>query len=125
MPVRLSGIDLSYLLHQVRVGTDYNQLFGALDPAGVREVNGANNNLVGAFDQFGNYTPGANPLGGMTTADTDFLRLTHTNTPGSGVNGTTYNTVNANFDPAAFNPMNPATWHGSVNVDASPRLVTT
>lgn len=124
MPVRLSGIDLSYILRQVRIGTDYNQLFGALDPAGVREVDGANNNLVGAFDQYGNYTPGANPLGGSTTADTDFLRMTHTNTPGSPTQGTTYNTVNANFDPAAFDPMNPATWHGSVNVDASPRLIT-
>lgn len=68
--IRLTSIDLSYLLKQVKVGIDYTQLFGALDPSGVREVDGANNNLIGAYDQFGNYTPGANPLGGMTTADT-------------------------------------------------------
>ncbi|NOU03344.1 MAG: hypothetical protein HOO94_06830, partial [Novosphingobium sp.] len=122
--VRLARIDLSYILRQVQIGTNYTQLFGALDPAGVREVDGANNNLVGSYDQFGNYTPGANPLGDMTTADTDFLQLSHTNTPGSPTQGTTYHTVNANFDPAAFDPMNPATWHGSVNVDASPRLIT-
>lgn len=115
MPVRLSGIDLSYLLRQVQIGTDYTQLFGALDPAGVREVDGANNNLVGAFDQFGNYTPGANPLGGSTTADSDFLRMTHTNTPGSPTQGTTYHTVDPN-DPMEFGT--------SVVVDSSPRLIT-
>lgn len=105
--VRLTKIDLKYILTQVKVGTDYSKLFGALDPSGVREVSGANNNLVGAFDAQGNYIPGANPWGQTTTADTDFLRMTYTDTPVSdtGAAGTTYT---------------PTYSYG----DASPRLIT-
>lgn len=113
--IRLTKIDLSYLLHQVHVGIDYTQLFGALDPSGVREVNGANNNLVGAYDEFGNYTAGANPLGGMTTADTNFLRLTYTVTPGQADRGTTYPNVN---------PNDPMQMGSSVVFDPSVRLIT-
>ena len=113
--VRLAAIDLAYILKQVKIGTDYTKLFGALDPAGVREVSGANNNLVGAYDQFGNYTPGANPLGNSTTADTPFLQLFHTQTPGETDKGTTYNVVDPN------NPMEMGT---SVVMDAMPRLIT-
>ncbi len=113
--VRLTALDLRYILTQVRIGTDYSQLFGALDPAGVREVSSANNNLVGAFDQFGNYTAGANPLGGSTTADTDFLRLYYSQTPGQVDRGTTYSVVDPN------NPMEIGT---SFVSDASPRLIT-
>jgi Ca2+-binding RTX toxin-like protein len=47
---RLTASDLAFLLEQVTIGTDYSQLTNALDPRGLREVSGHNNNLVGGAD---------------------------------------------------------------------------
>ncbi len=44
----INKADLDFLLEQVTIGTDYSQLTNALDPRGLREVSGGNNNLVGS-----------------------------------------------------------------------------
>ncbi len=78
---------LDYLYRQVTINYldangdpapfNYSQLTSALDPSGIREVNGANNNLVGHGDLAGSAnpagTPGAYTLWG--TADSPFMNL--------------------------------------------------
>lgn len=72
--VTLNRTDLDFLLQQIRIGIDYTQLVNALDPSGLREVSGTNNNLVGGrYDAFGNWVPG--PMGSWGQADQPFLRL--------------------------------------------------
>jgi hypothetical protein len=55
----LNRDDLNFLLTQVTVDADYSQLTNALDPGGLREVSGSNNNLVGTPGPFapGTYAP--------------------------------------------------------------------
>jgi hypothetical protein len=48
----LNRDDLNFLLAQVTIGIDYSQLVNALDPSGLREVSGSNNNLVGTPGPF-------------------------------------------------------------------------
>ncbi len=96
MTINLAAADLSYLLEQVNIGNDYTQLFGPLDPGGVREVSGANNNLVGAYDANGVFVPGTNPHGDWGQSDTDFLRIFTTDHPN---NGTSYGFT---FDPVSM-----------------------
>jgi len=130
--IKLSKSDLDFLLKQVtinytqytgvdangfKVGTatnifNYSMLANELDPSGLREVNGSNNNLVGSFDENGVFIPGSaavadangvyyvsgtepgatNPNGNWGQADTDFLRIFAANTPGAAAAGTTYAT---------------------------------
>ena len=99
--IALAAADLSYLLQQVNIGNDYSQSFGPLDPNGVREVSGANNNLVGAFDANGNYVPDANPHGDWGQSDTDFLRIFASDHP---ANGTSYGIT---FDPVTMQFVGP------------------
>ncbi|MBR0551004.1 peroxidase family protein [Stakelama marina] len=113
MAIRLGAADLEYLLAQVKIGADYSKLAGALDPGGVREVNGRNNNLVGGYDADGNWVPASNIHADWGQADTDFLRLSQTDTPGTGNSwGTTYDPLNPSAGP-----------FGNVNVDMTPRLI--
>ncbi|HDZ73658.1 MAG TPA: hypothetical protein ENH55_12995 [Aurantimonas coralicida] len=132
--IKLSASDLSYLLAQVNIGNDYSQLASPIDPNGVREVSGSNNNLVGGFEVdpvTGNlvWTGGYDAQTGLVSgnnansdwgqADTDFLRLFMTNHPDSAADptlayGVTYETVkqtatvDANgvdpFDGGSFDP---------------------
>ncbi|MGO4852554.1 peroxidase family protein [Phaeovulum sp. W22_SRMD_FR3] len=88
--IKLGASDLTYLLSQVKIGTDYSQLNGPLDPNGVREVAGSNNNLVGAFDENGVFQPGANINGDWGQADTDFLRMFATDHPSGPAAGVIY-----------------------------------
>jgi hypothetical protein len=53
---RLNRSDLDFLLEQVSIGFDYSQLVNAVDPGGLREVSGSNNNLVGSS---GTFVPGS------------------------------------------------------------------
>lgn len=101
LTINLAAPDLSYLLDQVNIGSDYGQLFGPLDPGGVREVSGANNNLVGAFDANGVFVPGTNLHGDWGRADTDFLRIFATDHPN---NGTSYGST---FDPVTMHVVGP------------------
>jgi hypothetical protein len=90
LTINLAAPDLKYLLEQVNIGTDYSQFLSPLDPTGVREVSGKNNNLVGGFD----YNPdgtvtwtGNNIHPDWGAANTDFLRIFTTDHP---TNGTSY-----------------------------------
>lgn len=119
--IKLSAIDLNYLLSQVNILTDYNQLVSPLDPNGVREVSGTNNNLVGGFQYNidGTVTwTGNNINGDWGQADTDFLRLFQTNHPDTGIPqyGVTYDptvkiaAIDANGQaPTIDDPLNPGT----------------
>ncbi len=136
MTIKLGAADLNYLLAQVNIGNDYSQLNSPLDPLGVREVSGSNNNLVGGFDQDGNWV-GGNINGDWGEADTDFLRLFTTDHPNNGTSyGITYNPVVKSpvTDANGVNPGDPG-WiptfvdnpMGSIAIPdagASPRLVT-
>jgi hypothetical protein len=74
MTFKLKRIDIEFLLDQVTIGVDYSQLINALDPGGLREVAGTNNNLVGYDILTG--TPG--PYTNYGASDTPFLRLSQT-----------------------------------------------
>lgn len=109
MTIKLGAADLNYLLQQVNILNDYSQLTSPIDPNGVREVSGANNNLVGGFivdPLTGNlvWTGGYETKTGLAVgnnvnadwgqADTDFLRLFQTDHPTNGTSyGITYDTV--------------------------------
>ncbi len=87
--IKLGAADLTYLLEQVNIGNDYSQYNSPLDPIGVREVDGGNNNLVGGFDANGNWVGGnIHPTWGQ--ADQDFPRMFTTDTPGQAPDGVTY-----------------------------------
>ncbi len=95
MAIKLQAADLRYLLDQVNILNDYTQLSSPIDPNGVREVSGSNNNLVGGFtvDANGNIiwiggydhatglVDGSNANSDWGQADTDFLRLFQTDHP--------------------------------------------
>ncbi len=72
--VNLNRTDLDFLLQQVNIGIDYSQLINPLDPSGLREVAGTNNNLTGGYyDAFGIWHPGQAYNWGQS--DQPFLRL--------------------------------------------------
>lgn len=85
--ISLNRTDIDYLLRQVTINYldadgnpaafNYSQLRNALDPSGIREVAGSNNNLVGHGDLPGtpaaNGTPGPNSMWGQS--EQPFLRL--------------------------------------------------
>ena len=56
MAFHLNRSDLDFLLARVTIGIDYSQLVNPLDPGGLREVSGSNNNLVGSS---GTFVPGS------------------------------------------------------------------
>jgi Ca2+-binding RTX toxin-like protein len=103
----LNRDDLNFLLTQVTIGTDYSQLTNAVDPRGLREVSGSNNNLVGSsVGTPGPFVPG--PYTNMGQADQDFLRLS----------------------PTSYNPAGPDAAYATLGnsssgnvADATPRLV--
>lgn len=120
LTINLAAADLSYLLEQVQIGNDYDQLSSPLDPLGVREVSGANNNLVGGFTQ--------NPDGTVTwngeninpdwgAADTDFLRIFTTDHPN---NGTSYGFT---FDPVTMHVIESGDGTPILGADGQPLLV--
>ena len=79
----LNRSDLDFLLAQVNIGTDYSQLINALDPGGLREVSGSNNNLVGSsVGTPGPFVPG--PYTTIGQANQNFLRLSQTSYNPSG-----------------------------------------
>src|SRR6266403_3617297 len=108
MAFTLKRSDLDFLLAQVNIGTDYSQLtLGVIDPSGLREVSGTNNNLVGSSVGIpGAFVPGTNSTWGQ--ADQDFLRLSQTS-----------------YDPTGPDAAYATLGNGSAgNVsDATPRLV--
>ena len=74
---KINRSDLDFLLRQVTIGIDYSQLINALDPGGLREVSGSNNNLVGSsVGTPGPFVPG--PYTTIGQADQEFLRLSQT-----------------------------------------------
>ncbi|OWY06651.1 peroxidase family protein [Thioclava sp. IC9] len=97
MTIKLAGADLDYLLQQANILNDYSRLTSALDPNGVREVSGHNNNLAGGYtvDENGNvvWTGGGNVHPDWGQADTEFLRMFMTNHPTEPEYGTSYATV--------------------------------
>ena len=103
----LNRDDLNFLLTQVTIGTDYSQLTNAVDPRGLREVSGRNNNLVGSsVGTPGPFVPG--PYTNIGQADQDFLRLA----------------------PTSYNPTGPDAAYATLGngssgnvADATPRLV--
>ncbi len=149
MAIKLATADLNYLLQQVNILNDYTQLTSPIDPNGVREVSGSNNNLVGGFQvdpATGNllWTGGYDPDTGLTAgdnvngdwgqADTDFLRLFQTDHPDAATDpslayGVTFSYQGVTLVPLADaqgNPVvNPA-WTGTTNgqpdADGNPYL---
>lgn len=109
MTIKLGASDLNYLLQQVNLLNDYSQLTSPIDPNGVREVSGSNNNLVGGFtvdpltgnliwtggyDTNTGLVDGNNVNADWGQADTDFLRLFQTDHPTNGSSyGVSYATV--------------------------------
>ncbi|WP_102225923.1 peroxidase family protein [Acidimangrovimonas sediminis] len=94
--IKLANADLNYLLQQANILNDYSRLTSALDPNGVREVSGSNNNLVGGYtvNADGSITwTGTTVHPDWGQADTDFLRLFPTNNPAEDAYGTSYATV--------------------------------
>lgn len=137
--INLSSADLNYLLQQVNIGADYNQLTSPLDPLGVREVSGQNNNLVGGFvyNPDGTVTWTGNNLNGdWGQADTDFPRLFYTDTPGAPSYGITYGSQTriaiadaAGNQPIVNGALNPAwsptfTAVTATELGTSPRTIT-
>ena len=103
----LNRDDLNFLLTQVTIGTDYSQLTNVLDPRGLREVSGSNNNLVGSsVGNPGPFVPGPNTTIGQ--ADQPFLRLSPTS-----------------YDPSGPDAAYATLGNGSSGnvTDATPRLV--
>ncbi|MGE0053552.1 MAG: peroxidase family protein [Hyphomicrobium sp.] len=137
--INLSSADLNYLLQQVNIGADYSQLTSPLDPLGVREVSGQNNNLVGGFvyNPDGTVTWTGNNLNGdWGQADTDFPRLFYTDTPGAPSYGITYGSETriaiadaAGNQPIVNGALNP-TWTPTftavtaTELGTSPRTIT-
>lgn len=103
----INRADLDFLLQQVNIGVDYSQLTNAVDPRGLREVSGSNNNLVGSsVGTPGPFVPGTYSSVGQ--ADQEFLRLS----------------------PVSYDPTGPDAAYATLgngssgNVsDATPRLV--
>ncbi|MEZ5815503.1 MAG: peroxidase family protein [Hyphomicrobiaceae bacterium] len=96
MTIKLAAADLNYLLQQINIGADYSQLTSPLDPLGVREVAGSNNNLAGGFvyNADGSVTwTGNNLHGDWGQADTNFPRIFSTDTPDAPPYGVTYDPV--------------------------------
>lgn len=94
--INLAGADLDYLLQQVNILNDYSRLTSALDPNGVREVSGQNNNLAGGYTVAEDGTivwSGGNVHPDWGQADTEFLRMFATNHPTELEYGTSYATV--------------------------------
>lgn len=116
MAINLIRTDLEFLLEQVTINYldangnpapfNYSALTNALDPRGIREVSGANNNLVGHGDLPG--TPNADGVAGPNTAwgqsNQPFLNLS----PGQ---------VSTSAPEAAYNQP------GTAVSDADPRLI--
>ncbi|PFG63103.1 Ca2+-binding RTX toxin-like protein [Thioclava sp. ES.031] len=96
MTIKLAGADLDYLLQQANILNDYSRLTSALDPNGVREVSGYNNNLAGGYTVGADGTivwTGGNVHPDWGQADTEFLRMFTTNHPTEPEYGTSYATV--------------------------------
>ena len=144
MTITLNRTDLDYLLRQVTINYlapdpnnpgqiiaapfNYSQLANAVDPSGLREVSGANNNLVGGFWDANTQTWVSGPNTTWGQANQPFLNQSPAqsvesapdyngitsayNTPGSGVTDTdpriisnlvaTMFTTGPNANPAAI-----------------------
>lgn len=149
MTINLQSADLRYLLEQANILNDYTQLTSPIDPSGVREVSGANNNLVGGFqlnqtNQTLEWTGGYDPLTGLTSgdnvnswdwgkADTDFLPLFFEDNPNGTVPkfGITYEYAKqiavtdkngvSPFSGTTFDP--PTTWIPTFSADVMGSIV--
>ena len=111
---KLKKSSLDFLLDQVSIGIDYTQLINALDPSGLREVAGTNNNLVGSTaGQPGPFISGPYDYG---VADTQFLRLSQTYYDPAGPSGIYQYGIDQNGDTVVDTADNNVT-------DASPRTV--
>jgi Ca2+-binding RTX toxin-like protein len=127
--ITLNRVDLDFLLRQVTINYlmpdgsggfvptsvfNYSALANALDPSGLREVSGANNNLVGGYwDPTANggqgaWIPGPNTSWGQ--ANQPFLNQSVGQSVGSAA------------DPA-YNTVNPVTGTPSAVTDSDPRLI--
>ena len=121
MAFRLNKTALDFLLEQVTIGINYTQLINSLDPSGVREVAGTNNNLVGALSDpdgipnNGDETFAPGPYSGYGVADTPFLRLSQVYYNPAGPGGAYQYGIDHNGDSAVTAADNNVT-------DASPRL---
>ena len=111
---------MNYLLEQVNIGNDYTQLLSPLDPTGVREVSGANNNLVGGFTYNADGTvtwTGNNINPDWGQSDTDFLRIFATDHPN---NGTSYGFT---FDPVTMQVIDSGDGTPILGADGQPVIV--
>ena len=109
------------------IAFNYSELTNALDPRGVREVSGANNNLVGS--NVGNYDPTTDlftpgPYTEFGGADSEFLRTFEATYSGqAGAYGTSVDyDVNGVGGGTGGNPIGTGVVGGNV-VDGSPRLI--
>jgi Ca2+-binding RTX toxin-like protein len=111
---KLKKSALDFLLEQVNIGIDYSQLVNALDPGGLREVAGTNNNLIGSTAGLpGPFTAGPYAFG---VADTSFLRLSQIYYNPDGPSGAYQYGIDHNGDSVVTTADNNVT-------DAGPRLV--
>ena len=117
LTINLADADLNYLSEQVNIGNDYAQFLGPLDPNGVREVSGENNNLVGGFDANGDFVPGTNLHGDWGQSDTDFLRIFAPDHPN---NGTSYGFT---FDPVTMQVIDSGDGTPILGEDGQPLIV--
>ena len=120
LTINLAAADLSYLLEQVNIGNDYTQFSSPLDPTGVREVSGANNNLVGGFTYNADGTvtwTGNNINPDWGQSDTDFLRIFATDHPN---NGTSYGFT---FDPVTMQVIDSGDGTPILGADGQPVIV--
>ena len=119
MTIKLGAADLNYLLQQVNIGNDYAQFSSPLDPLGVREVSGENNNLVGGFtynaDGTVTWHSGTNLHSDWGQADTDFLRMFATDHP---TNGTSYGFT---FNPVTMQVIDSVRRYADRGCDRRPR----
>ena len=120
LTINLGAADLSYLLEQVNIGNDYSQFVSPLDPTGVREVSGENNNLVGGFTYNADGTvtwTGNNINPDWGQSDTDFLRIFTTDHPN---NGTSYGFT---FDPVTMQVIDSGDGTPILGADGQPVIV--
>ncbi len=112
----LNRLSLDFLFEQVDIGIDYTQLTNALDPRGVRETAGTNQNLVGHGDFEDPATGIPGPNAGWGAADQPFLRISQ------DVERTGIDLDGNSTDYAQATGPNGILHEGNV-VDASPRII--